>query len=565
LGEVSLIASSEEHAQSRTARVTVTSDKPAEINLSIPDDILGRGTVVDGVTGQPVSSAMIQQWISDRGTKLQMFRGVSNVDSQGTFEMGGFMEGTNVFDVSAPGYQTREVVRDISGGHAMEFGLIPLLTRQALEVELIPEDTVELDRFRAELVHAGISLPSRDFPANGLLRYETLDPGPYMIRIHYPGDLSYQDVEANVVSDREARVRIRVTNRRMTVKVVPAPGGAIPEGLILRLTYFMKSGEHVNHCYGIPASGNVDVMAMEGTVAIEAVELDGTCRGFERAVVSPGSSTTLQVRLGKRPIVLRVLDSSHTELVGQMVGLHCAVDCAGWYAVQLTDAQGICRFPGMPFEEALVSVGRFPEGVMPSILLGLKDSGDKPIDIEFATDCPLEVLLLERGQPMPGVEVKADDARVPETLGLTSSDERGKATFCRVGKGSWLILITHPGYWPDRYIVSVSCDGNPIPVEIRRLGSVDLSVKTATGNPADHIAIDLYSQEKGQWVSEWIASGIVPAPSSGLRTNSDGRLRISGLPNGPFRWRVALPDGDTLEGDVTIPPQAVAQVEATLP
>jgi hypothetical protein len=80
-----------------------------------------------------------------------------------------------------------------------------------------------------------------------------------------------------------------------------------------------------------------------------------------------------------------------------------------------------------------------------------------------------------------------------------------------------------------------------------------------------NVPVDLHSEEKDHWVSEWIAEGRVPSLPQGLATDSNGRISITGLPNGPFRWRVILADGSAVEGIGTVPPHGAATVTVSVP
>jgi len=562
LGEICLMASDDDHAPSETVRVQVTRDAPAEVELRLSKAFAARGVVIDGVTSRPLEDAAVQMVVSDGGVRLGTHRGIVRTDRGGEFEADGFKPGLNVFEVSALGYQKRKVLQIVTDESDADLGIVPLFPKQALEVQLLSDPSVDFEDYRLEIL-SDIERPSRDFPSSGFLRFEDLDPGYYAARVHYPGDMSYVDYSVELLAGRDARVEVPIASRRMVVEVVSDAGRPIPEGLVLRLIYFAKSRERVLHCYGIPSNGHVEVMAMEGTVAIEVLRLDGTCLGFAKAFVPAGSTPPLEVRLDRSPVVFRVVDSRRNPLEGQSVCVHCADDCSDWFTCGFTDAQGLCTFAGLPREKALVTVSRFPEGKMPWIAVDLSHA-ENPIDLVFAPDCPLSVQLFERGVPMPGVEVTAQETRGPQSLGSASTDDQGKASFCPVGKGDWLLSVTHPGYWREPRVVPVACEAGPIPLEVRRLGSVQFIVKTGLGNPADKAAVDLLSEESGKWASELITTGLVPSPSTGLRTGPDGRVRVDGLPNGRFQWKIASADGVVVEEMVVVPPLGVATVEATL-
>jgi hypothetical protein len=237
---------------------------------------------------------------------------------------------------------------------------------------------------------------------------------------------------------------------------------------------------------------------------------------------------------------------------------------AGWYQMRVSDADGLCTFVGLSLDEALISAHKYPEGYMTGQRINLPGGLSAPIEIVFDPDWELRVVLLERGSRKQGLDVAADDPDRLRHLPRATSDIEGIANIARVSGPGWKVSVAHPGYWPAEYIVNPT-DPNPFPIEVRRLGSIEFTLKTIYGDPASGIAIELQSEEMSQSTTSWVEAGRVHVSNPDRRTGADGRLRFDALPNGPYRWRATTPSGEVIDGEVTIPPQATARVESTTP
>jgi hypothetical protein len=181
-------------------------------------------------------------------------------------------------------------------------------------------------------------------------------------------------------------------------------------------------------------------------------------------------------------------------------------------------------------------------------------------------DHRLQFLLRERDTPASHIEVWSEDSQgVQYGLASGSTDEQGLADWGPVAVGDYRLDVRQPGYWPSSHRVHLSGDGAPATIQVRRVGSVEFQIKTTLGNTAPGLEVAMRSDESGELLSDWIASGQVIAPSGGPRSNADGRLRLNALPNGPFRWTVTTADGETVEGEVTVPPLGLAHVDVTVP
>jgi hypothetical protein len=91
-----------------------------------------------------------------------------------------------------------------------------------------------------------------------------------------------------------------------------------------------------------------------------------------------------------------------------------------------------------------------------------------------------------------------------------------------------------------------------VDVTMRRLADAELIVIGPQGLPVSGANVLLSSSEFAEDVSRWIQEGLVKT-STGLTTNLNGRIQLTGLPNGQYSWSVTLA-GTTAAGTFSLPP-----------
>jgi hypothetical protein len=205
-------------------------------------------------------------------------------------------------------------------------------------------------------------------------------------------------------------------------------------------------------------------------------------------------------------------------------------------------------------------------GVEPSALVDLRSATKDAVELVLAPDLTLAVLAMERSQAVPNLELRANDQRgIGYGLGAITSNADGVASWRAVGKGDYEVEVRQPGYWPSEHKLHLSGDSTPTPIQVRRLGNIDVIVKNNYETPVPGVVLDFFSVEESRWVSSWIHSGMIAVAASSLTTDGDGRVRVNALPNGAYRWRATAPAGASVEGDVVIAPQATTPLVIALP
>jgi len=563
LGEITLMAISEDYPQTQAELVTVEPYSRDEIVLRFEDGISGRGTVVDALTSLAIPRASIQVLAHMNGKRVEKNGTAWKAGANGDFEIAGLIPGGNPIDVSAEGYATRTAFGTSAGPGPIEFGVVPLYRKQSAEIQLISSGQEEYDQYLCE-VYGAASFADRHFALSGKLGYEALDPGSYGARIVYPGQLTYRDIAFTVTPDSSVSIRVPVDSRTLDVRVIPEAESPIPDNVVLCVQSEVESAEFSRQYYGIPENGQVQVFRAEGSVVVSVETWDGELKGITRTEVLPNESPAIEVRLDNQAVVFKVVDMSGRPVPGVTVFVNYPSRSAGWSQMRTTDAAGQCSFPGLSLEEALVLIHKFPVGYMSGQRIGLSEKNSNPIELVLDPNWDLRVLLMERSSSAGGVDVITDDPHGLRQLPRTTSDSDGLASIARVSGAGWKVRVAHPGYWATAAVIGPS-DPNPFPIQVRRLGSVEFHLNTPYGNPAVGVAIELRSEEMTEEVALGIETGRVHVSNSNVRTGADGTLRYDALPNGPYHWYARTQTGETLEGDVQIPPQATALVESTTP
>lgn len=564
VGEVTLLASTETCSRSEPRVVRVVRDQASSVVIELPEPMHGRGQIVDALTSEPLLEATVQIWLSTN-RPIRPWKGQTSVGAQGRFELDGLVPGVNVLQIGAPGYAQRFVQAFGVPGQLVDFGSVGLSGTRSLEVRITSSEMTDLSAMKASVTGA-VAILDRNFSSQGTCRFDGLSPGVYGLEVVYADGRTIND-EVDVPPGRDSVITFPLERRALTVEVQTSGTEALPEGCFLLVACRSEGGGYLGQGYTIPPTGVVEVKRVDGRAVTLQVQLpDETVLAAEQFVLSGDDPERIVFRIRKAIHTFRIVDRDHMPIPAVEVALN-SVGSDSWWAEQLeTDSQGECSINGLAFHELLVGLRHPSYGVQPSSRITLDPAGQGPIEIVFAPDLTLRIRLVERNSPQAGVQVRAADITdlapgQPDVF----TDSQGYATWGPVAKGEFKIKVLQPGFWPADQLVRLEGDDPPIPVQVRRLGSVELTAKTPLGNPAPGVAIDLHSDEINEWVSSWVAAGQVPEPAQGLTTGSDGKLRVHGLPNGTFHWRATTAQGDVVEGDVVVPPQALAQVAVSTP
>lgn len=567
LGEVILVATSDDCPRSEPVKAMVVAEQPSEVMLEFPSLIAGKGRIVDGLSGAPVTDATVQVLVtySTKNALLRPWKTAERVDSQGEFQLRGFVSGENVIEISAAGYATSQVRRHGVPDQLLDFGVLTLFAKQSVEVQFVSQKPIDWSQYRVSLDGTRY-IADQSVPIDGVIRYTGLDPGQYALRIVFPVENArYEDF--TLQPGQNLHLDIPMHTRPITIEVIPELGAEEPQWYYLKVNFASLRGRSTEQIYMVPESRRLDIDGITGAAMIvKIVDVQARPLAVQHVPLEPTWPSVVQIHVSKSPLTFRVLDDSRVPIPGVRIILTSPNNSAWWTEQLETDAAGESTANGFAFDRIYVALYHPAYGLRPSELVEALRGDRAPIELTLAPKYYLRVALLDGTAPVVGLQVLATDHRgIGWGLASGYTDDNSIAIWGPVSAGDFKVEVQHPGYWPTEQLIHLSGDGNPIPMQVRRLGNVDLAVKNNYGNPATNVAIDLNSLEQGQWVSTWIQSGLVPTPTSGLVTGEDGHVRIQGLPNGEFRWRATSPNGGIVEGTVQVPPNGTAQVQVTAP
>jgi hypothetical protein len=565
LGEVFLMAYAPDLPRSLPQQVLVQPGAASAVDLNLPTPIPGRGRIVDARTGEPLPHAVVQVDVMHENHVLKPWGGPIEVNQQGVFEINGFVEGYNGMVVSAPGFAQRSVVTHVVPATPVDFGTIGLFATQSIDVR-VESDDLHAWSSTSVAVYGTHTIGPKQLASDGHVMFSGLEPGPYAIRVFLGDDTLLSDTVI-LRPGADLQVTEHVNGRHLLVEIVPEQGMSLPEFPALRVTYLTAAGGAADRCYRIPSDQRVDVSCIEGDHIVLAVEdWAGRIYGAEHVTLGASEPTVARVRVASPRHRLRVVDPSRQPIPHAHVVLSLPDDRSGWLPDLETDAEGLCDIPIAECSTAFVAVYDFSRGLNPSTLVNFQATGREPIDVVLNPDQRLQFVLRERATPAANIEIWSEDGQgVQYGLGSGSTDDKGLADWGPVAVGDYKLDVRQPGYWASSHRVHLDAAAGPIPIQVRRVGGVEFQIKTPLGNAAPGVAIAMRSDESGELLSDWIASGQVIAPSGGARSNADGRLRLNALPNGPFHWTVTSTDGESIEGEVTVPPLGLAHVDVTIP
>ena len=132
----------------------------------------------------------------------------------------------------------------------------------------------------------------------------------------------------------------------------------------------------------------------------------------------------------------------------------------------------------------------------------------------------------------------------------------GMFTSGQVTQAEYEIMITSPWVWPQVKSLYPS-NGETVDVEFRRRGDLRLQLRTLAGQGLAGVPVELRSVEfSTESVATWLAGSLVKTGESGLQTDHQGELSVTGLPNGKFTWDAPSVG---LSGVIVVPPLGVGE------
>lgn len=566
IGEVHVLATCDALANAGYKTVNVTPNETAYVECEFVDTIHGRGRVVDAASRQPISGASVQIWnatevagISPRGPPVYS-------NSDGRFDIPNLGPGSTPCRISADGYAALDKELLGEAGMDSDLGLIALSPYQIVRLRLVGGALTDATEYTARLIGAS-DTGQVHFDADGTVRLHDVEPGTPMLKVIFPNrHIAFTDT-LNVRAGARNDFVIPVEGRHLLVDVRSAGGGSLEPGSRLLATSSDRGSGAVRHDYAIYPDAPVDVRVVNiGTLGLTVTDPEGAIIAFSEVEIEAHGPERTSVTVGSQTRTIRVVTDQHEPVRGAMVAIMTARSTSHMSFTLSTDVNGECVFRGLDVKAPMIAAYHPDLGVAVTQPLPSLGSASSTFTVVLNPRNALKVKVQDRSTVGTAIAVFAEDSNgVSWGLGAQATDDTGVATWSAVSVGEYRATVVHPGWWQQAFNVTLTETSPVVVLQARRVGSAVVQVVSVLGNPVAGARVDVRSEEMNAWASEWVGSGLVSASDANMLTDSAGHLRLDGLPNGDFEWRVTPPNGEPLTGRVNVPPLGVATLEVRVP
>ncbi|MEM9380476.1 MAG: sigma-70 family RNA polymerase sigma factor [Planctomycetota bacterium] len=300
--------------------------------------------------------------------------------------------------------------------------------------------------------------------------------------------------------------------------------------------------------------------------APEAVETPNAARRAEDAPLAASPPST-------GAILVTVTDGSTGE-AEPGIGLHLVVfSSLTWFHSRraVTDAEGVCRFDGVPPGDATVYANRLT-GADSYGAEGAVVVAGETAEVRFTMYPGVTIHGVVRdgaGRPVEGADVWLGDGTGAPYHGhvVTRTDARGRYEIAHA-RGLHAVAARAPGWAPSRARMAMNGveDARGLRVDLVLPGpggTLEGIVLGPTGEPAAGALVTIGDTRRQQGTKEgeeftW------PAPFVELRADAEGRFRTDRMGAGPIPVRARDRATGVAEEDVLVPVGGVASVELRL-
>jgi hypothetical protein len=553
LGEIWIFASGHPMGQCVPVPLTVTSEAPAEVALELPVPSLARGKVVDSSTLEPVKGAKVQLW-ARWGSQLMTRLGPHVLtDPGGGFELEGVVPNNTSFMVEADGYGmviqtlTGEVVESV-----VQMVDVPLVKKIGFTLQMRSPVEEDFTSYTLETRMQDWNPTPQNFDKDGRVHLASVTAGRISCYISGKNGAYLVSSVFPVVGRDHLEFVDLDPSTTLTVKARRENGEGLPEGTEAVLSYRAPNGQMWE---SYAARDGAETWRFP-TVPVRHASLsllDSHGVLYAQSVQLVAGANELEIKTPAEPFKLRVVDVNGRPAAAATIVLHSASD-PNWSPALRTDSEGNANAPRCAFDDVVATVWCSTVGNAPSIPVRMPKSPAEVAEVVIDADCTLELALVDGATPMPLMKLFMWDPWRSFAMGDFIVDSRGTATLPRLGKGRYHIVFDHPGIWRKVAEFEVDAKRTKVTIDLRRTGDLEFVLTQPGGSPAAGRALELKSTEFGESVDAWLVAGRVSSPQGAVRTDSDGRFVVRGLPHGEYRWSCGASNGV-----LRVPPRALAR------
>ncbi len=552
LGPTVWIAAAAGYTPSEPFTLEVEPGVDAALELHLRPARAGLGIVVDALSGRPVEGARIESWIEFDSRWLAGTRIDDYSDGEGKFVFPALRPEGDHLDVRADGYGPRRVSIPPGSEDPADLGTIALAPAQPLKVLLIAEG-LDPTLCRARLI-AQREHPWQAFDPRGVVEFEGVVGGHVEVWVQAADGIEIRE-DAYLTHGEEWLVRVEVENPAHSGLEVILDEQARDRS-DLRVRSMTSLGlDRIRQRLVTVRDGRALIpgpLGEEVTLEVETDLLELLCVRHVRSEALKAGR--VELTLEAREQRLRIVDRGGEPLPRVTATLTLRDDRSHWRSQRQTDAEGRVRFLVPPNEQVLLHLRPALGGGMTDIALPAASDEEYEVVLDAAGALDLEIH--DGDTPLSGVVVSLLSASGFRFASLDATDAHGRARYESLASGAYVAEVAPPGAW-GRYVpIEVRAGRSWQRIDLRRLGALALEVRSSLGAAVANASVHLESVELGEPVADWIAQGRVRNPVGGLRTDSQGHLRVLALPNGPYRYHVTTPDGRGAQGQLVVPAHA---------
>jgi hypothetical protein len=562
MGRFSLMAWAQGFSNSPAILVEVAPVESPTIELVLRESIRATGRLLDELSREPVLNATLTAGISSGGVNAAFVGEVSLSQADGTFTIDGYSpveKGTLVIDAQGYASASAEVSpRGLAPGEDLQFGDVLLSRYSHVAIALSSTDITDWSGYYVQIGNAPSHSSTQYATRDGLLTFSGVTPcrpyytlylpdGHAVLRHSEPliGTGPWEvtiDLDTGLSLEVLAPADERYGDGPLYVSVRGATGPATNR------TFFGKLDLNTRTCLlkGLPP----------GTHSVAIIDSQSAKRACGQVEMVEGQVSQVTIVPGAPKLNVLVRDSSgapvpHLYVTASPQG---QTPLSGYTGN--TNQDGLADVGMIPFDEGFLTIiNDVTNSCMSHVPFSLEE-GLNQLNVTWNTDAILAVRVIDAGTPLGSAAIQIDTVLEPFSLFSTELDSGGTFTSGGVSQAEYTISVTSPWVWPQMRSLFPS-DGTTVDVEFRRRGDLRLRIQSATGQALAGIPIQLTSVEfSTESVLSWLTAGLVKAGVSGLQTDCQGALIVSGLPNGKFTWDAPSVG---LSGMITVPPLGVGE------
>jgi len=567
-GQVTVTAVSTDFERSEAASVDLIRTPDKEIILQLAPPRTARGTILDGATRSPIQGALVTVFSNHLYEELDPIGLPTQTDLAGHFELARLAEGLNVISIQADGYSDRELKVYVPEHGDADLGSISLVRTQPLTAELrLPEGE---DPTQWILAARGIGAPPpTPFDSDGSLRIEEANEGAWTLEVRdnqgRDDVLASQDhwlrvgEEWHVVFDLAAGRSVLVVLEDVDPQDIDSvyvrlQYTAEDESLVDVFLFPDESGE-----FRLPAGVGQGPIVAKAEATVGDWSLSGTIVHQVRS--DDPEEIVLSIPLGENSRRLRVVDKAGDAVAGVMVLLESSQSPGAWLSQATSDADGIARLDGVTVVADRVELTSKDGGKHTGIALDLPSDPEEIIEVVFDSSASIAVRVLDTGAPQSGVTCRLWDVDGHTLVASGQSpDSEGRLRIEGLCPGPYLLRVEGPGYWPLSRRLDAEPKATELAIEVRRTGGIAIEFMRADGTALASSPVELACLSLDESSTDWVARGLIAGAEGSLWTDPSGRLVLTGIPHGDYRWKaegasgsLRVGAGETLDKRVVVP------------